>query len=372
MFINCPFCKALVATDPATDLPPERCPRCAEPLRAAMAEMAADAAAAAARASQVSAMPALAVDAVIVDSTADAVAGASPHAGLSSQIHHIVAGEAAQATPPAVAPIATLLKAAEPAQAAPGSPAAATEVATAATPAATVASPAGSVTTVPGDGPATRPASAEKPAPEAAPAAAPMPDRSAQGRAVFTLPATPPSPPPAAARPAKAAPSFARAREAGAHAGFGWKPVAAIAALAVLLLLQLLLADRARLASDARWRPLVSTLCGAFGCSLPPWREPSAFTVLQRDVHPHPGSPGALRVTATFRNDARWPQPWPRLRLTLSDVDGHPVARRDFAASDYLGGAPAQAELGSGQSASIAMDIAEPTRHSVAFDFELF
>ena len=29
MFINCRHCNALVATDPATDLPPERCPRCA-------------------------------------------------------------------------------------------------------------------------------------------------------------------------------------------------------------------------------------------------------------------------------------------------------------------------------------------------------
>ena len=33
MFINCKHCNALVATDPATDLPPERCPRCAGRLR---------------------------------------------------------------------------------------------------------------------------------------------------------------------------------------------------------------------------------------------------------------------------------------------------------------------------------------------------
>src|SRR3546814_17380158 len=32
MFINCPFCKALVATNPATDQPPEHCPRCAAKL----------------------------------------------------------------------------------------------------------------------------------------------------------------------------------------------------------------------------------------------------------------------------------------------------------------------------------------------------
>src|SRR3546814_7800378 len=38
MFINCPFCKALVATNPATDQPPEHCPRCAAKLRGVTAD----------------------------------------------------------------------------------------------------------------------------------------------------------------------------------------------------------------------------------------------------------------------------------------------------------------------------------------------
>lgn len=173
-----------------------------------------------------------------------------------------------------------------------------------------------------------------------------------------------------AAAPAKPAPSFAHGG-AGSRSGLGWKPAATIAGLALLLVLQLLLSDRAQLAADARWRPWLTTLCGALHCSLPPWREPSAFVLLARDVRPHPTRPGTLRVTATFRNDARWPQPWPRLRLTLSDIDGRPVAARDFSAREYLGAAPTQDELASGQSATVAMDVREPAAHSVAFDFEL-
>src|SRR3546814_10851122 len=38
MFINCPFCKALVATNPATDQPPEHCPRCAAKLHGVTAD----------------------------------------------------------------------------------------------------------------------------------------------------------------------------------------------------------------------------------------------------------------------------------------------------------------------------------------------
>ncbi len=173
-----------------------------------------------------------------------------------------------------------------------------------------------------------------------------------------------------AAAPAKPAPSFAHGG-AGSRSGTGWKIPATIAGLALLLVLQLLLSDRAQLAAEARWRPWLTTLCGALHCSLPPWREPSAFVLLARDVRPHPSRSGALRVTATFRNDARWPQPWPRLRLTLSDIDGRPVAARDFSAREYLDAAPTQDELASGQSATVAMDVLEPAAHSVAFDFEL-
>ncbi|MCJ0825621.1 DUF3426 domain-containing protein [Luteimonas sp. 50] len=149
-----------------------------------------------------------------------------------------------------------------------------------------------------------------------------------------------------------------------------WRKPAAIAALALLLALQLVLADRAQLAASARWRPLVATLCGAFRCSVPPWREPAAIALLHRDVRPHPTLPGVLHVSATFRNDARWPQPWPALLLTLSDVDGRSVGARAFVPREYLDGAPTHGGLASGQSATVAMDIIEPAPRIVAFTFD--
>lgn len=144
--------------------------------------------------------------------------------------------------------------------------------------------------------------------------------------------------------------------------------IGAAAALALLLPLQLLLSQRAALAADARWRPLVSALCGALHCSVPAWREADAFHVVQRDVRAQ--SPGVLRVNARFRNDARWPQPWPRLQLTFSDANGRAVATRTFQPREYLGGAPSQPLIGSGQTAVLAMRIAEPGERAVAFTFE--
>lgn len=168
-------------------------------------------------------------------------------------------------------------------------------------------------------------------------------------------------------------PSFVRVQtaETTLAARRRWPMPASIIGLALLLLLQMVLADRAQLAADPHWRPALSTLCRMLRCSLPAWHEPAAFTLLDRDVRPDPRNPGALRVTASFRNDAHWPQPWPALLLTLSDVDGRVAGTRLFAPREYLAAATATRNgLASGQSASIAMEVMEPTARIVAFTFD--
>jgi hypothetical protein len=221
----------------------------------------------------------------------------------------------------------------------------------------------------------TAPAAADRvalPHAEAAPPQAPpgaMPARVVPAREPVEAP-----PAPRAAvvprRTASAVPSFARAgRTAGPRdRRRSALRVAAIAGLSLLLALQLLLSDRASLAGDARWRPLLATLCGALACELPPWREPRAFHVIERDVR---GTrPGVLRVSARVRNDARWPQPWPVLVLTLSDANGQRIASRGFQPHEYLGDSPTSSQLDSGQIMALSMDIVEPGTQAVAFTFD--
>ena len=141
-----------------------------------------------------------------------------------------------------------------------------------------------------------------------------------------------------------------------------------IALLALLLGLQILLADRARLAADPGWRPVVENLCGALGCTLPAWHEPTAFLMLDRQIRPA-DTPGALRVDATFRNDARWAQDWPALQLALSDADGRVLGSAAFTPEQYLGAAPAT-RLAPGQSAQASFLVREPAPGTVAFSFE--
>lgn len=317
MFINCPYCRTLVSTDPVTDLPPTHCPHCRSLLRRdETVEDAADTEGDGAPLDLVALMNTPVMSAPMMDMP---VASAPPSNSTATETDTKTSAQTAVATD--------------------------------------VDAPADRQQETERDG------SAVEPAPEPG-------DANATDAGATAAPATAaPTTPAPGKRGSRAMPSFARVANAANDAPRErWGPVV-LAALAVLLILQLLLADRARLSADARWRPTLHALCAALFCELPPWREPAAFTLLQRDVRQHPSIPGALRVSATFRNDARWSQPWPRLRLTLSDANGRPAGARDFRAEDYLGGPASQPELASGESATVAMDILEPAAQIVGYDF---
>ena len=210
---------------------------------------------------------------------------------------------------------------------------------------------------------------------DSVPADLPIPPHPLRRRTDFDPNATPEpvagSVPPHPLRRRTDAPSFTRPRvRASAVSRIGWRSLVAAGGLSLLLVLQLLLAQRDTLAASPRWRPTIAAMCATLRCSLPPWREPAAFTMLSRDVRPHPGATGTLLINASFRNDARWPQPWPRLLLTLSDLDGRMVGARSFGADDYLGAAPTQSELAPGQTAAVTLSVVEPAPNIVAFTFD--
>jgi hypothetical protein len=169
------------------------------------------------------------------------------------------------------------------------------------------------------------------------------------------------------AKRSRHAPSFVRRHAPAPVRTRNWRWWLIVAALALLLVSQMLLAQRNELAANARWRPLVSGLCGVLQCDVPAWREPAAFTMLQRSVQPKPGATGVLHVNASFRNDARWPQPWPTVLLTLSDMDGRQVGLRAFKPGEYRakGG-----YIAPGQSTTIQLDVIEPAQQVVAFTFD--
>jgi len=146
-----------------------------------------------------------------------------------------------------------------------------------------------------------------------------------------------------------------------------WRAVAAL--LALSLAVQLIYVERDTLAQDARWRPWIERLCAFSGCTLSPWREPAAFAIIERSVQPNPDVPGALHIRATFRNRAPFAQAWPQLELRLLDINGAATGARRFNADEYLGTAPDSATVAPDQSVNARLDVLDPGRNTLSFEF---
>ena len=159
-------------------------------------------------------------------------------------------------------------------------------------------------------------------------------------------------------------PGFLAARGPAARTAPGWWLAVCVAGMSFVVLAAL--PGRAALAADARTRPWVERLCALAGCEVPAWNEPEAFRMQAHDVRADPARAGVLWVDAVFRNEAVVAQPWPCLRMTLTDVAGRPLASGVFAPERY-GGKPGL--IAPGQIANAQLQVREGSRPAAGFDF---
>jgi hypothetical protein len=142
------------------------------------------------------------------------------------------------------------------------------------------------------------------------------------------------------------------------------------AALALLLALQVVWAERVRLYLAPASHGWMSRVCSALPCRLPPLRESAKLTLVSRDIRPDPRRPGALSITATLRNDAGFREAWPVVSVVLTDIDNQPVAMRRFRPAEYLPDrARRDAGIAPGATVAVAFEVADPGQQARGFQF---
>ncbi len=141
--------------------------------------------------------------------------------------------------------------------------------------------------------------------------------------------------------------------------------------LVALLLAQFVYASRDFWLDSGRVRPYLDAACERLGCRLPARRDVAQIALVARDVRPHPSEPGALMISATMLNRAGFVQPYPTLEITLSNLDEQRIAMRRLAPQDYLNDARLLARgLPAGATATIDLEVFDPGKQAVAFEFK--
>lgn len=150
-----------------------------------------------------------------------------------------------------------------------------------------------------------------------------------------------------------------------------WPWVAGTAALAILLLLQVIHAERNDIARNPTLGPLVAGAYALAGASVLAPTDLSAYELRQWGAASDPAEAKRLVLRASIVNRASFAQPLPLLRLSLQDRFGATIGMRDITPADYLPGAGGASLLEPGERADALVRIVDPGTEAVGFEMDV-
>ena len=142
--------------------------------------------------------------------------------------------------------------------------------------------------------------------------------------------------------------------------------------LVLLLLVQVVHHYRSDLARHPQIGAPLQSIYGALGLTLRPDWNLHAYEVHQWGVIADPAAPGTLKVRASVKNLADFPQPYPLLKLVLEDRWGDQVRAREFEPSEYLDPTSAPDRmLAPAQQSNASIAIVDPGPDAEGFRFDV-
>ncbi|PXX78344.1 DUF3426 domain-containing protein [Rivihabitans pingtungensis] len=116
-----------------------------------------------------------------------------------------------------------------------------------------------------------------------------------------------------------------------------WLWTAAAVVAAIVLLVQVVYVYRTPIAAELPGsRGVLESMCKGLGCDVPLPRRSEQLRTEYSELAAVPDQPNLIRVSATVRNQAAYPQAYPHLELTLKDGEDRVLSRKVFAPKDYL------------------------------------
>jgi len=130
---------------------------------------------------------------------------------------------------------------------------------------------------------------------------------------------------------------------------------------------------RGELAQHAILKPWIVTLCNIGNCEIPTQRDIRAIKLVRRDITTHPKVNNALLISAALINESKNVQPFPIMRIQLSDTVGQILASRRFNPNEYMDAdINLRKGMPPGNPIQINLEILDPGKSAVNFEFDFF
>jgi len=117
-------------------------------------------------------------------------------------------------------------------------------------------------------------------------------------------------------------------------------------------------------------RPWIEKFCQYADCRLGTTSDIAKINIIDREVRSHPNEKNALQVTATFASASALDQPFPDIKLIMSDKLGLDIAGRRFTPQQYLVNTSL---IGKGMRPKtpyhLRLELADPGQNVVGFSF---
>lgn len=147
-----------------------------------------------------------------------------------------------------------------------------------------------------------------------------------------------------------------------------------VAGLLAVLTIQLAFHHYERLAHFSSLQSMMAEGCALWNrvvpwpCRLPELKALEQIRSEELVVRSHPLTPGALIIDAAVVNDAPFPQAWPAINLSFSDINNNVVAQRVFTPEEYLSGtARAMPQMPSGTPIHFSLELRDPGKQAVNY-----
>jgi len=138
-----------------------------------------------------------------------------------------------------------------------------------------------------------------------------------------------------------------------------------------VLLAQLIYFEKERLLHNKTSRYIAQAVCYILPCTVPVYKDLSKLKLISRKIHSHPVEKKALIVTAAVINKATQAQPFPKILISMEDIQGNTRVQRLFDPKEYLpNGISADQNMAPNIPLNINVAIKDPGQNIITFKID--